>query len=40
MTPIETDITEYLMWMKIHNCARTTIAILPQRGLSMGMGGT
>ena len=26
MTPIETDITEYLMWMKIHNYARTTIA--------------
>ena len=25
-TPIETDITEYLMWMKIHNYARTTIA--------------
>jgi hypothetical protein len=66
MTPIETDITEYLMWMKIHNYARTTIAnrevylrylscpaaglgiamatelcaVLPQRGLSVGMGGT
>ncbi len=26
MTPIETDITEYVMWMKIHNYARTTIA--------------
>ena len=26
MTPIETDITDYLMWMKVHNYARTTIA--------------
>lgn len=26
MTTIEADITEYLMWMKIHNYARTTIA--------------
>jgi len=26
MTPIETDIGEYLMWMQIHNYARTTIA--------------
>jgi site-specific recombinase XerD len=26
MTPIETDISEYLEWMQIHNYARTTIA--------------
>ena len=26
MTPIETDISEYLKWMQIHNYARTTIA--------------
>jgi hypothetical protein len=26
MTPIETDVTEYLLWMQIHNYARTTIA--------------
>lgn len=26
MTPIETDISEYLEWMHIHNYARTTIA--------------
>jgi len=26
MTPIETDISEYLLWMQIHNYARTTIA--------------
>jgi hypothetical protein len=23
MTPIETDISEYLLWMQIHNYART-----------------
>jgi hypothetical protein len=26
MTPIETDIREYLLWMQIHNYAKTTIA--------------
>jgi integrase/recombinase XerD len=26
MTPIEIDISEYLLWMRIHNYARTTIA--------------
>jgi len=26
MMPIEKDIPDYLMWMKIHNYARTTIA--------------
>jgi site-specific recombinase XerC len=26
MTPIETDISEYLLWMQIHNYAQTTIA--------------
>jgi len=26
MTPIETDIKEYLLWMQVHNYAQTTIA--------------
>jgi len=26
MTPIETDVRDYLVWMRVHNYARTTIA--------------